>query len=182
MTAAHRVWGKGWIARVACAALLLGSIACATASRPKTGPDAAVLSDVRVEERGEMTVVTLQGVGNPLYATREEGDRLVVDVSGVTPGGVPDEIALSAGAVEGVEVSAMVDASGRRILEVRPENLSAGMILADDLLTETGRLLLAKGARLSAAVVMRVKLLAESDVMPPIRIVRMPTAEAIVPR
>jgi type IV pilus assembly protein PilQ len=119
MTSAHRVWGKGWIARVACAALLLGSIACATAGRPKTGPDAAVLSDVRVEERGEMTVVTLQGVGNPLYATREEGDRLVVDVSGVTPGGVPDEIALSAGAVEGVEVSAMVDASGAPFTRVQ---------------------------------------------------------------
>lgn len=84
--------------------------------------------------------------------------------------------------IQEFRTKAMVDSSGRRILEVRPENLTAGMILADDLLTENGRLLLASGARLSPAVVMRVKLLAESNPMPPIRIVRMPTVDPIVPR
>lgn len=84
--------------------------------------------------------------------------------------------------IQDFQTNAMVDSSGRRILEVPPEHLAAGMIVAEDLLTDTGRLLLAKGARLSAAVVMRVKLLAEENILPPIRIVRVPTVEAIVPR
>jgi hypothetical protein len=84
--------------------------------------------------------------------------------------------------IQDLKSNGMVDASGRRIIEVPADQLAAGMILAEDLLTETGRLLLAKGARLSSAVVMRVKVLAENDVMPPIKIVRVPEMEPIVPR
>jgi type IV pilus assembly protein PilQ len=119
MSAAQYVGGKGWIVRVLCVALLCGSVACATGGRPTAGSDAPALSDVRVEERGEMTVVTLQGVGQPVFATREEGSHLVVDVSGVSPKGVPDEIALVEGAVEAVEVAAMVDPAGAPFTRVQ---------------------------------------------------------------
>lgn len=83
--------------------------------------------------------------------------------------------------IQNFRMVATVDSEGRRILEVPPEKLNDGMILADDLLTETGRLLLAKGARFSSAVVMRLKMLAETTILPPIRIVRALTIEPIVP-
>lgn len=119
MSAAQDVGGKGWILRALCVALLCGSVACATAGRQQAGSDASTLSDVRVEERGEMTVVTLEGVGQRVFATREEGTHLVVDVSGVRPEGVPDELALVEGAVEAVEVAAMVDPAGAPFTRVQ---------------------------------------------------------------
>ena len=114
MSAASNDRRGRWIARVVCGVLLCGGAACATQAGPASdaGPDVAVLSDVRVEQQGEMTVVTLQGVGDPLYAAAEESRRLVVDLSGVRPRGVPEEISLVDGVVEQVSVVPMLDAAG----------------------------------------------------------------------
>jgi type IV pilus assembly protein PilQ len=106
-------WQNRWTVGAVCAVLLVVGVACATttASTPAE-PDLAVLSDVRVDTKGGMTVVTLEGIGHPLYAAMDESDRLVVDLDGVRPGAVPEEIALVDGVVSEVQVSAMQDGNG----------------------------------------------------------------------
>ncbi len=111
-----------WVGGVLWVALGIGFAACATPSEaPEAGSSkVAVLSDVQVEERGEVTVVTLQGVGNPLYTALAEnaGRRLVVDLNQVRPEGVPDSIALVSGLVSEVEVETLSDATGRPFTRV----------------------------------------------------------------
>ncbi len=106
-------WQNRWIVSAACAALLVVGVACATTT-PSTPdePDLAVLADVRVDSQGGMTVVTLEGIGHPLYAAMDESDRLVVDLDAVRPGAVPEEIALVGELVSEVQITAMTDGDG----------------------------------------------------------------------
>ncbi|MBW2235260.1 MAG: type IV pilus secretin PilQ [Deltaproteobacteria bacterium] len=101
-----------WLANAFCAAILIGGVACATTQSASTEPELAVLTDVQVEQRGEMTVVTLEGVGHPLYAAMDDDGRLVLDLAAVRPEGVPEEIALVGGVLEEVDVAAMQDGDG----------------------------------------------------------------------
>ncbi len=101
-----------WLASAFCAAILIGGMACATTQSASTEPELAVLTDVQVEQQGEMTVVTLEGVGHPLYAAMDDDGRLVLDLAAVRPEGVPEEIALVGSVLEEVDVAAMLDGDG----------------------------------------------------------------------
>jgi len=108
--------GRGhWVLSVLAGALLCGGVACATSGGGgAAGSDAAVLSDVHVEERGDATVVQLRGVGNPLYTVVPEADgsRLVMTLDRTRAEGLPDGIAPVAGLVDEVEIASQVRASG----------------------------------------------------------------------
>jgi type IV pilus assembly protein PilQ len=103
------------LARLLGLGLLCWGVACATQSAPgDPSADMTALSDVHVEQRGEMTVVSLEGIGSPLYTAMHdrEASTLTLDLDGIQPGSVPEEIALVAGVVEEVAVTPMVDAAG----------------------------------------------------------------------
>ena len=120
MSAASIGGRSRWVAGFLGLALLCGG-GCATQAGPaKSQAGGPVLSDVHVEQRGELTVVTLEGVGNPLHTAMQEPDqqRLVVDLDGVRPQGVPEEIALVGGVVEEVSVEPMLDAAGKPFTRV----------------------------------------------------------------
>ena len=91
--------------------LLLLTVGCATSSAK--APEIPALSQVRVEAEGEATVVTLEGTASAVAQSFQENDpaRVVVNLTGVTPGSAAGAIAVYDGLVDEVVISEGTDAT-----------------------------------------------------------------------
>jgi type IV pilus assembly protein PilQ len=86
-------------------ALVVALAACVTTPSP-TGEGESVLSEVLVEQDGEATAVTLQGVQGPVYTVFEAADpsRIVVDLSDTASQAEHGSIPIFDGIVEEVRI------------------------------------------------------------------------------
>jgi len=114
--------GRGrWLLGALAGMLLIGGAACATSGSGVAGADrAAVLRDVEIEERGEVTWVHLRGVGNPLYTVVPEdgGSRLLMRLGHTRSEGVPDGIAPMSGLVGEVKIAPEREATGEPYTQI----------------------------------------------------------------
>ena len=104
------------------ASLLAVLCACATAPAPQSSPvpETAVISELRVENEGGATIVSLLGLAEPVYTAFQQDDpaRVVVDLSQVRPGAISDAIAVYDGSVEEISVTPFEDATGQELTRV----------------------------------------------------------------
>jgi hypothetical protein len=100
----------------AAAGLLAVLCACATTSAPQSSPvpEAAAISELRVEKDGGATIVSLLGLAEPEYTAFQQDDpaRIVVDLAEVRPGEISDAVAIYDGSVEEISVEAFEDTAG----------------------------------------------------------------------
>lgn len=107
MFASTRNGFRGRIVLALSAICMATLLACASTPMPAPTVEApAVLSSVTVETDGEVTVVSLIGLEEPVYNAfkQEEPSRIVIDLASVSPGEVADAIAVYDGTIDEVTV------------------------------------------------------------------------------
>ena len=121
---------ESWIARTALYVVALaavGVLACSssptpTASRPSEGPAgvAESLTDVRVESSGGGSIITLQGLQEPVYTAfmHAEPRALVLDIASVEIATPNDLVMVYDGLVENVTVSTYGGSAGESLTRV----------------------------------------------------------------
>jgi type IV pilus assembly protein PilQ len=121
---------ESWIARTALyvvALAVVGVLACSssptpTASRPSEGPaeGADRLTDVRVESSGGGSIITLQGLRDPVYTAfmHAEPRALVLDIASVEIATPNDLVMVYDGLVENVTVSTYGGSAGESLTRV----------------------------------------------------------------
>ena len=94
----------------ACVGLAALGLACANApaAEEAAAPAAMVLSEVRVGSEASTTVVDLLGLHSPDYVDfrQDMPARIVLDLTGVEPGQISDNVAVYDGTVEEISVAA----------------------------------------------------------------------------
>jgi type IV pilus assembly protein PilQ len=108
------------IAGLLCAAIAVGTFACAGAppSDSETAPSEVV--DVLVESNDSGTTITVVGPVSPVYTDYRESDpdRVVVDLANVTPGEIADAIPVGDGRVEDIRVAAVDEQDGEAMTRI----------------------------------------------------------------
>jgi type IV pilus assembly protein PilQ len=141
MFAASNVSIREKVVLAAGASLLAVLCACATATAPQPPPvlESAVISEVRVENEGDATIVSLLGLAEPVYTAFQQDDpaRVVVDLAQVRPGTISDAIAVYDGTVEEISVTPFEDANGQQRTRVE---LSLGVAAGYDVVALEDRL------------------------------------------
>jgi type IV pilus assembly protein PilQ len=93
--------------------LALGALACASTA-VDTAETGGTLRDVQVAREGDATLVTLVGVGEPVYTAylQQDPKRLTVDLASVQPAEVRDPVSVYDGLVEQVSVTPFSQGTG----------------------------------------------------------------------
>jgi type IV pilus assembly protein PilQ len=104
----------------ACAAII--GIACAASNGVPSGdgPGSGSISDVRVEHDGDATMITLLGVGDPVFTAFAQQDphKVVVDIASLSPQSLAAPVAVNDGLVEEVLLSPYSTGTGEPMTRV----------------------------------------------------------------
>ncbi len=107
MFASTRYGNFGRVGLAVSAICMVSLLACASTPVPAPVAEApAALSSVTVEADSDATVVSLNGLTEPVYNAFKQDDpsRIVIDLAGVSPGDVAEAIAIYDGTIDEVTV------------------------------------------------------------------------------
>jgi type IV pilus assembly protein PilQ len=105
------------VASLLCAAMAIGTFACASAPQSDAATAPGEVVDVLVETNDGGTTITVVGPVSPVYTAyrQTDPDRVVVDLANVTPGEIADAIPVGDGRVESIRVTPGEEQEGAEV-------------------------------------------------------------------